>query len=390
MTLEAQTINNAVSYLWLRNGLEVGTGENYQATFSGRYQVRIKRGNCIETSQPVNVTLNYAPLARIQQQNNVRFCESGIINIASSALQTNSNATYEWLFDTNLIGTENTLTVSQSGNYTLRATQNGCISETTINVTVTDLPSELVMQSSASAVCPNTDVTLTTASIPNVIYQWFRNGRLIVRNGTNELTTRIGGKYEVKISQNNCELISNEIEIEILEVPTTYLRTNETTLFVEEENGNNQNITSVSWKLNGEIILALEGQTTITPEENGNYSAVVTYQTGCETQTRTVAFRIQDEDDTDVITGEDDEKQPNWNVYPNPSSDGNFVIEFGVSLLEDTQITIFDATGRIVYSQSFKKGSNKQQINLSKMAQGMYVLKAYSDKQTFVKQLIIN
>ncbi len=389
-TLEAQIINNATSYVWFRNGIEVGTGENYQATFSGNYQVRIQRGNCLETSQSVNVKLNYAPLARIQEQNNVRFCENGTINISNSALQANQNATYQWLFNGNVIGTENNVEVSQSGNYTLKATKNGCSSETTINVTVTDLPSELVMQSSANTFCPNTDVTLTTQSIPNVTYEWFRNGRLIVRNGTNEFTTQIAGKYEVKISQNNCELISNETEIEILDVPTTYLRTSETTLFVEEQNGNNQNIASVSWKLNGEVIPSLEGQTTITPEENGSYSAIVIYQTGCETQTRTVSFRVQEEDDTDVITGQDDIKPTNWKVYPNPSADGNFVLEFDISLTEDTEINIFDATGRIVYTQSLKKGSNKKQINLSKMAQGMYVLKAHSDKQIFVKQLIIN
>ncbi|WP_338761757.1 HYR domain-containing protein [Bernardetia sp. ABR2-2B] len=384
-TLQAQRVDNAISYTWLRSGIVVGSGENYQANFSGNYQVRIERGNCIEISEPIRVLLNYAPLSKIQQQNNVGFCESGTINIANSALQSNSNATYEWLFDNDIVGTENSLIVTQSGNYTLRATQNGCSAETNINVTVTDLPSELLMQSSANIICPNTEVTLITESIPNVTYQWLRNERLIISNGTNKLTTKIAGKYKVKISQNNCELISNETEIKILKVPTAYLRTSETTLFVEEQNGNNQNIASVSWKLNNEILSAFDGQTTITPKESGNYSAVVIYQTGCTTQTRTVSFRV-----IEVVTGEEDKKQTGWNVYPNPSSDGNFVIEFGASLLEDTDITIFDATGRVVYTQSFKKGSNKKQINLSKMAQGMYVLKAYSDKQSFVKQLIIN
>ncbi|WP_291723213.1 choice-of-anchor D domain-containing protein [Bernardetia sp.] len=89
-------------------------------------------------------------------------------------------------------------------------------------------------------------------------------------------------------------------------------------------------------------------------------------------------------DDQDTISLD------NWNIYPNPTPDGNFTVDFGISLEEDMQIIIFDAIGRAVYSQFFEKGSNAGQISLVKMAQGMYILKAKTEKETYIKQLIIN
>ncbi|WP_338761755.1 choice-of-anchor D domain-containing protein [Bernardetia sp. ABR2-2B] len=379
ISLEAQSVSNATSYTWLKDGVEVGNGINYEATSSGDYQVRIKRENCLVTSESVTVLVNYAPLSEIQQQNNISFCGSGILNITSSTLQSNSNASYEWLFNNNVIGTETELRVTQSGNYTLRATKNGCSSETTITISITDsnLPSELILQSSATTLCTNVDLTLTTESISNVKYEWFRNDSLIVSNGTNKLMIDTAGKYRVKVSLNDCELISNEIEI--FQAPTPYLNTSETTIFIEQE-ADNQNIVSVSWKLDDEVVTEFDGQITIIPKKSGSYSAVVTYQSGCIRQTEAISF----------VVPEGNDNQPNdWVIYPNPSTDGNFEIEFDFPLSENIEITVFDAIGRTIWIQSLQKGSNKQSFYLNRMAQGMYIIKTYSNNQTSIKKLII-
>jgi len=69
-------------------------------------------------------------------------------------------------------------------------------------------------------------------------------------------------------------------------------------------------------------------------------------------------------------------------IYPNPVKDYLNI----QSENEITEITIFDVTGKVVYSQK----AVTEQVNIEKLGLGMYILKLTSNNQTYSYKLIKN
>jgi hypothetical protein len=78
-------------------------------------------------------------------------------------------------------------------------------------------------------------------------------------------------------------------------------------------------------------------------------------------------------------------------VSPNPSN-GIFSIQFYVTEVSNTYITLTNALGQRVYSNSYPDvtGGFSQQINAGNLAAGIYFLKVIVGKQTYVKKILIN
>ncbi len=386
LELEAEEVADA-TYNWLFNGSPLAaTGRTITATNTGQYQVRIQKGVCNLVSQVVTVRLNQNPIAKIQQQNGINFCENGTINAAS----TNSTATYEWLLNSVVVGEGTSVLVSQSGTYTLQVTQNGCQATTQIEVVITPAPQTPVVVATESTICPSTETTISVDNAVNgVTYQWFRNGRRISKTGSS-ITTSVRGRYSVVATSTTnaaCSTPSNEVEITISEVETIYLRTSEDkkSLFLENAAGSQDGIASVEWYFEGELNAALGSASTITPTEKGNYSALVTNQNGCVIKTRTVYFSIPE---VPVVVGQDDIKADLFRVYPNPSK-GLFNVHFATVLTENTQVSIFDATGKVINTQIFEKGSQEFTIDIQKFAKGVYLIRFTQNDTVYSKSVIV-
>ena len=386
LELTAQEVENA-TYFWILNGVNTRqTGRTITANFAGEYQVRIQKGVCSFTSQKVTVRLNQTPIAKIAQSNGVRFCDGGTI----TATQTNSNATYEWLLNNVVVGQGTSLSVTQSGVYTLQVTQNGCQASTQVEVVISTTPSLPVLIATQNTICQNTETTLSVQNAENgVTYQWFRNGSNLRQTGTS-ISTSIQGNYTVRAfaTQNTaCSSVSNEIKINFFEVVPVYLRISEDrkSLFLEDANRSQNEIASVEWYFEGELKTDLGSDFEITPTEDGYYSAKVTTQNGCIIQTRTVYFSIPK---VPVITGEEELTSDLLNIYPNPSK-GLFTVHFATVLLEDIQVSVFDATGKIIETQIFEKGSQDFRMDLQKFAKGMYLIRFNQNNSTYSKSVII-
>ncbi len=374
ITLTANQIDNA-TYQWLVNGVVIHeTTENtFSVAHTGNYQVRIIKGSCVATSAFSNVTLNYAPLAQITSGAVARFCENGIIRAREVA-----NATYSWTLGNTVVGTERELSVSQSGEYTLTVTESGCSATDMIEVTVTSLPS-VSMTTSNATICPNEEVTLTAEQISGVTYSWNRNGRIIRRNASNIITVSTGGDYSVTISQNGCSVTSATVNVERLRLLPAYLRTTETTLFVESETA----ISNIVWTIDNVDNASLEGQTTVTPTESNYYSALVTYENGCSIRTRTVYFNVPI-----VVVGEEEEVIKSLRIYPNPSANGIFQIDLGQST-EPITLTLTDQLGRTLETIALPLNTNSYQLDLSKYASALYTLQFKSEKGIVTRKIVI-
>jgi hypothetical protein len=385
--LKADSVGNA-TYTWFLNGTPIGlSGQTITATFSGDYQVFIQKGVCSSISTKVKVILNQKPTAIIQQQNGIRFCDNGRINAVDAGI----GATYQWLLNNAVIGQGTSISVSQTGTYTLQVTQNGCTSNATVSVTITTTPQIPILVASELAICPNTETTISVQNAENgVSYEWFRNGRTIRQTGSS-ISTSIKGSYRVVATSSTnatCSVASSELQINRFDVESIYLRLSDDkkSLFLENLAGSQDGIASVEWYFEGELNSALGTTNQITPTEDGNYSALITTQNGCKIQTRTVYFTVPK---VPVITGEEDLKADWFKIYPNPSNTGIFKVQFPTTLTEDIQISIFDATGKVINTQTFAKGNQEFTVDIQKFSKGMYLIRFNQNKNTYSKSIIL-
>jgi hypothetical protein len=124
---------------------------------------------------------------------------------------------------------------------------------------------------------------------------------------------------------------------------------------------------------NGNSIIAGETNQSYTPAITGNYAVEVT-QNGC---VDTSACFIVD------YTGIENLTSTNLLVYPNPSIDGYFNIQFEGSISE---VELFDLLGRtITVPCNVEQGT----LNGSSLAAGKYFIRIYTNKGLFVEQLVI-
>ncbi|MET0391615.1 MAG: choice-of-anchor L domain-containing protein [Chitinophagaceae bacterium] len=165
------------TYQWLLNGTAIATGgttANYTATLAGKYTVRVTRSNssCIETSKEVYITVNPKPTVTIQiEGNRTEFCEGSSLTLNSSFQGT----AYSWKKNGTEINTASSITVTESGTYTLTTKTRLC-DNITAQVNVTKYPNFTLTASSTPAGCPgaatgSVTATATGAQAP-VNYDW--------------------------------------------------------------------------------------------------------------------------------------------------------------------------------------------------------------------------
>ena len=84
----------------------------------------------------------------------------------------------------------------------------------------------------------------------------------------------------------------------------------------------------------------------------------------------------------------EDQDSFSWNVYPNPSTDGNFKLELGKSFQEkDVEVSISDASGKRVYRKVIR-GNSQQELGVG-LEPGMYVLTLKAEGDILTEKLIV-
>lgn len=197
VSLQANTGTN-LSYAWLRNGTQVGTGSSLNATQSGSYQLLVTgAGNCTDTSQAIQINVTAIPSASITITGNSTLCtgDSAIL----SATSPGTGWTFQWSKDgTNIIGaTSSSLVAREGGNYRLVVSDNGCnaTSSPFVIVGVTSPASpQLSLSSTADTVFSNATGT----------HQWFQDGVLLAGETSNRLLIFQNGSYQSRTRSGVC------------------------------------------------------------------------------------------------------------------------------------------------------------------------------------------
>jgi hypothetical protein len=238
-SLELTTQNQpGANYIWERDGIVVGGNANsYVATQRGNYTVTVSNACGSLTSTEVEVRTDFAPPAQplIQTIGNTQnICQGQSITLTYNFLP---GVVYEWLKDGQPLGLgQNPLSVTQGGEYSLRASNSCGFVNSANRITFAPIPapanllnpSEFVISASGSTTfCQGGKVTLSAPFHPALSYQWFRDGEPIASGAV--LDASQTGVYSVTAST-ACGSLGSRNTIRV-NVVTSPLDVNQTEYF---------------------------------------------------------------------------------------------------------------------------------------------------------------
>jgi hypothetical protein len=200
------TANSGAAYLWSPGGQ---TTRSIVATQTGSYTVVVTSTTGVSiTSAPVNVTVgNTTTSPTISASGPTTFCSSSNVTLTSS-----SAGTYLWSNG----ATTQSITVNQSGNYTVSITSGSCSATSSPTVvTATAAPAVPTVTSSGPLTsCTGNSITLTSSTA---------NGYLWSTGSTSSsITVTSSGTYWVRVfSSGNCYNQSANVVVTAASPPAT-------------------------------------------------------------------------------------------------------------------------------------------------------------------------
>ncbi|MCJ8165303.1 T9SS type A sorting domain-containing protein [Pontibacter sp. E15-1] len=204
VTLSAQTASGN-SYIWFKDGEQVGTGVSFAANEIGSYTVQVTNNGCSKMSAATTVTEKPLPIASINPPaNNGEICAGESLTLNA---QTGTDYTYVWTLNGSIItGQSNSsLAVSQAGDYRVIVTANGC-SNTSAPITVTVNPTPVASITAEGPVdfCVGGSVRLRAPNAPSgqvYTYEWFLDGNPLTSDSSIPFyDATLSGSYTVKIT----------------------------------------------------------------------------------------------------------------------------------------------------------------------------------------------
>jgi hypothetical protein len=196
-------------YQWMRDGIAISgaTGPSLTTTTPASYTVKLVGTGCEgPASSPVVVSVGSVPSPPTISGSSF-YCAG-----SSTTLTSSSPAGNQWYLNgvAILSATAQTYVASQVGNYSIRATMNGCISSFSLPfaLTVTPLPATPIISQ-------NGNTLGSTATSGN---QWYKDGVLIPGATGVYYSPTASGVYTVVTTVNGCSSSSNPF-------PFTYLPT---------------------------------------------------------------------------------------------------------------------------------------------------------------------
>ncbi len=377
VVLEAEAVQNAV-YNWFLNDRYLTTTNlpSLGATSTGLYRVEVSLNGCTALSNAVQVRTNYKPTALIEEGTTAVFCEMGSLSAREVA-----GGSYEWLLNDAVVGTERTLSVSASGAYRVRVTQNGCVNESqAIQVTLNTFPENITLQISDNNICEGETALLTaSASNANIRYEWVKDGRVFRITSSNTLEVTESGNYSVRLSyltSATCNKTSaSSVNLVNNPTPTARLRQEGTELALRLQ----APASSITWFFEGTEQPSFANQERITPTQSGSYKALVTYQSGCSIESNGERYVM-------ITTGEEETPIAGFAIYPNPAREVLFVRLGEAFQNGQAQVQLIDVTGRSLYNQTV--GTESFQIPMADLALGSYILQIQVGETLIVRQIV--
>lgn len=339
------------SFLWSNNQ----SGPSIVVTETGDYSVTATDNGCSATSSPISVTVIPNPMATISANGPLTICDGNEVVLTAS-----DGDSWAWIPS----GTNQSISVSQAGSYSVTVTENGCsTTSATTMVTVNSNPS--VSLSSIDDVCVNAQPFPLDGGSPS--------GGSFAVNGNADTDFHPGqlgvGNQTVVYEYtdgNGCSG-SAQTTVSVVDVPTVNLSGLNSSYTLSD------NPVSLSGSPAGGVFMGTgveEGVFDPAEAGLGTHSVTYTYvdNQGCIGTSglcTTVDLAVGTGGQNEVSTGGSE-------VYPNPGS-GLFTLVTeaqGVVSFE-----VFDSKGASITSESYvSHGVNQKFIDLTDYSEGVYLI----------------
>jgi hypothetical protein len=247
------------------------------------YTVTVTSGLCSNADQ-VTVMVNALPTVTISASGGTTFCQGGSVTLTSSA-----GSSYLWSNG----ATSQAITVSSSGNYSVRITNSGGCSATSTatSVTVNPLPTATISAGGSTTFCQGGSVTLTSSAGSS--YLWSNAAT------SQSITASSSGSYSVRVTNaNGCSATSTSTSVTVNPLPTATISAGGSTTFCQ---GGSVTLTSSA----GSTYLWSNGSTsqTISASTSGSYSVRVTDANGCSATSTSTSVTVNPLPSATISTG---------------------------------------------------------------------------------------
>ncbi len=209
-------------YLWTTGD----TSRTITVTQTGFYKAIVNTNGCPGESNTVHVIVVPRPRPRVTVSGPQSFCQGLSITFESDS---GAYWKYQWYNGLTPVGTSRKLVVTQSGNYSVTATDtlNGCVgSSPSFPITVFPSPQPVISSSGSTTFCAG-DSTILDAGVWTS-YLW-SNGAT-----TRRITVKQGGTHFVTVRDaNGCEGVSSSVTVVVNQNPNPVITANGPLSFCE-------------------------------------------------------------------------------------------------------------------------------------------------------------
>ena len=343
------TSSPAAAYEW-SNGER---GQRITVGQAGNYSLKITDNNgCTSpTSAALGVTVNPLPATpQLVASGRTTFCANESVTLTAS-----QETSYEWSSGQNT----RSINVTTAGNYSVRTRNSfNCLSATsnTLSVVVNTLPSPPTVTAKGPVIfCDGDFVTLQSSSPFRTLWS--------TGDSTQALIVRQGGSFSARTRDNNgCLSSSSGLILTATRARPAAPVLQQIGTFLLEASGAASN-ERYYWRRGTDSLMVATAQLRVM--QTGQYS-VRTANTYSPTL---VCLSLPSAPYNFVLPNNGE----TLSIYPNPSLDGNFLIE-SLEDLSSAVITIYSLSGQFVYQTTPTTLGDRKQLQLSSLAPGPYVL----------------
>jgi hypothetical protein len=344
VTLTAQGTG---TYLW-SNG---STNQSISVSQSGNYSVTITNNGYSATSTATTITVNPNPIVSITASGPTTFCAGGNVTLTAQGI-----GTYLWSNGS----TNQSVSATQSANYSLVITNNGCSATSTVTtITVNPNPIASISVSGPTIFCQGGNVTLTASG--GGTYLWSNNA------SSSSINVSSSGVFSTTVTLNGCSSSSSKT---ITVNPNPIVSLASLSSFI---NNNSNSITLVGTPNGGIYIGSGVSGNSFNPQLSGLGNKTVTYNytnsNNCSgsASSSTIVYDttgvVCTSYDTTFITVTDTLiinahfaglnntiGTTTIKIYPNPTSDIIYIHTGDFSSLSGSTIKITDVLGQTIFN----------------------------------------
>jgi len=363
--------SSGYTYQWLNSSgpISGATTMTYIDSVSGAIELEETNGVGCTTVITATVTVVPLPLALVTASGPTTFCSGSSVTLDAPV---GAGDTYQWYDDGIAISgaTGRTYFTFTTGSYQVMVDSDGCTSmAAATNVAVVTTPALVPL--TPSSFCWGGSSLLSAEVVggaTGVTYSWYHNDVLIPTATAATYIATIPGEYEVAVTVGSCFVQGDSVSVTEMPLPNpliTYsasiFRTQDTFLTYQWYNS-----------LSGVPITGATADTLIATG-NGTYKVSVTDSEGCTSFSDNYVLT----DWTPNVSLGTNNPAPNQEIriYPNPAQS---TVHIAAMITVRAVITTVD--GKTVIDQA-----NATDINISNLADGMYMIMLYDANGTMVK-----